>query len=150
MNPESIIKGRIAEHIVELLLEDSGYKVIRIAQEGLLINVAREATQKLSHSDSAGKITTAPSFAVVDKKGKDVALVKVKFRGEKSKGGNIAHGIGQLQKYWPEAMLVVVSEKKPNFIAVSKTGNEKPIEESFPLIKKESLAGFEGLVEKFF
>lgn len=39
VNPEALIKGRIAESLVELLLEESGYKIIRIAREGLLIGV---------------------------------------------------------------------------------------------------------------
>ena len=149
MNNESLIKGRIAEYIVELLLEENGYKVVRIGQDGLLSPVIRKDTKKLNKADSAGKITTAPSYAVFDSKGTSVVLTKIKFKSEKSKGGNIAHGLGQLQKYWPEAKLVVVSSKAPYFL-IFQTSKEEPIEVIFTQIKKQSLKDFERVVKKFF
>jgi hypothetical protein len=149
MNIESLIKGRIAECIVELLLEESGYRVVRIGREGLLVNVNREYTRKLNKSDSAGKITTAPSFAVFNNNSKIVILLKVKFRGMKGNGRNIAHGLGQLQEYWPEAILLVVTSNSPYFSVVDNKHNGNSINKIFPLIKKESLVYFGGLIKKF-
>ena len=143
------MKGGIAEHIVEILLEQSGYTVMRVGREGLLAGVPRSQTAALNKSDSAGKITTAPSFAVFDKKGNQVTLVKVKYRSEKSKGRNISHGLKQLVNYWPEAALVLVTPTPPCFRVVLGEGKELPIEELFSQIKKETLIEGIGLVTKF-
>lgn len=148
MNQESLIKSRIAEQIVELLLKESGYEVVRIAQEGLLVNIDRRLTKSLNQSDSAGKITTAPSFAVFDKK-QEVSIVKIKFKSDKASGRNISHGIGQLQKYWPEAILLVVTNNAPYFFAMLNEDTKEDITKIFSAIKKQSLAEFGGLVKKF-
>ena len=147
-NPESLIKGRIAESLVELLLEEGGYKIIRIAREGLLNGVNREDTRLFLKSQSAGQVMTAPSFVVLDKKGENVALVKVKFISAKSRGSNISHGIGQIRKYWPEALLVVVAAEKPRFSVIDRNQKRVSIEQAFPQIKKESLSQFEGMMQK--
>ena len=149
MNSESLIKGGIAEHIVEVLFEQSGYTVMRIGREGLLASIPRSQTKALNQSDSAGKITTAPSFAVFDKKGTQIKLVKVKYRGEQSRGRNVSHGIKQLVNYWPEAILVLVTPLVPQFRVVLGEGQEVPIGEVFPQIKKETLTEGIGLVRKF-
>jgi len=149
MNAESLVKGGIAEHIFEILLEQSGYTVVRIGREGLLMGISRSQTGALNQSDSAGKITTAPSFAVFDKKGNRVTLLKVKFRSEKSRGRNISHGLKQLTNYWPEAALVLVTTVSPHFRVVLGEGQEVPVEEFFLQIKKETLAQGVGLVKKF-
>jgi len=148
VTPEALIKGRIAEHLMELLLTGAGYRVVRIAQEGLLVNISREEAN-LNKSKAAGRLTTAPSFAVFDKKGGQVALIKVKFRGESSSGRNVAHGIGQLLEYWPEAHLVLVTTVDPYFRVVDVNSSEYEIGTLFPMIKKTALAGFGGLVKKF-
>jgi len=149
MNTESLIKNRLAEEIVELLFEESGYKIRRIAKEGLLMGIDRVNTANLLESNSAGKITTAPSFALLDKKGSKVALLKVKFKSVEGSGRNISHGLGQLQKYWSDALLLVVTPQKPFFSIVYTVQSEEPLEKIFPL-KKETLTKFETLVEKFF
>ena len=148
MNVESLIKGKVAESAVELLLEQSGYKVVRIANDGLPLGLHRSDIGCLNQSNSAGKITTAPSLAVFDKKKGSVVLVKVKFKGAKSKGGNITHGITQLIKYWPEAILIVVTTEDPYFQLVRCPGESEDIESIFPQIKKETLSGFGGTVKK--
>lgn len=150
MNAESIIKNRIVESITEFLLKESGYSVIRIAQEGLLLGVARRSIVKLNKSGAAGKLTTAPSFAVFNKNGERVVLVKVKFKGEARSGRNIAHGIKQILEYWPEAELLIVSPKKPHFYFVDSAENTVPIEEKLLQVKKITIAKFEGLIVKFF
>lgn len=148
ITPEALVKGRLAEHLVELLLTDAGYKVVRISQEGLLINISREDAV-LNKSKAAGRLTTAPSFAVFDRKGVQVALIKVKFRGAESSGRNVAHGIAQLLAYWPEAELVIVSPEAPNFRRVQVDQLEESIDALFPRVKKTALSGFGRLVEKF-
>lgn len=146
VNPESLIKGRIAESFVELLFEESGYKVVRIAREGLLNGMSREDTRHFIKSQSAGQVLTAPSFVVIDKKGENVALVKVKFKAAKSRGNNIAYGVGQLKKYWPEALLVVVAADEPYFSVVDRNQKRTSIEQVFPQIKKQALVQFEGMI----
>jgi hypothetical protein len=148
MNQESLIKGRIAEQIVEFLLQANGYEVVRIAQEGLLINLDRRLTKNLNQSDSAGKITTAPSFAIFDKKGK-VVIAKVKFKGDKASGRNISHGLQKLQKYWSEAILIMVTNNSPYFFVILNEDTKEDIIKVFSAIKKQSLAEFGGLVKKF-
>ncbi len=148
INPDSLIKSRIAESLTELLLEGSGYRVVRIAREGLLNGISREDTRLLLKSQSAGQIMTAPPFVVLDKKGENVALVKVKFVSAKSRGTNITHGIGQIRRYWPETLLVVVAAEEPHFSVVDRNQDRVSIEQIFSQIKKETLAQFEGILQK--
>ncbi len=148
MNIISILKGRMAESIIELMLEESGYQVFRIAQEGVLLNLPFRNIRGLCKSNAVGKITKAPSFAVIDRKQKDIILIKVRFRGQSSAGRNIAHGIKQIQKYWPEAFLVIVNNKKPYFTLIDgPESKERAIESVFPHIKKETLRYYEGVVK---
>ena len=149
MNSEALVKGKIAEATVELLLEANGYNVRRISREGILGAISRADILNLNQSDSAGKITTAPSLAVFDKKGKNVILTKIKFRGSIAKGRNISHGVKQLLAYWPEAVLVVVTLDSPTFRVILTSGEERPIEDLFSQITKNSLEEFERIVEKF-
>ncbi len=150
MNAESLIKNGIAEHTVALLLEESGYDVMRIAREGHLVGIPRSFTRQLRQSDSAGKLTTAPSLAVFDKTGKEALLVKVKYRSTKSAGRNISHGIKQLVEYWPEAILVLVTLERPHFRAViSDDGEEKAFEEVFSKVRKTTIASYGKTVLKF-
>jgi hypothetical protein len=81
--------------------------------------------------------------------GENVVLVKVKFKGAKSSGRNIAHGIGQLQEYWPEAVLLIVTPVAPYFRIANSDGVERTMEKIFPSIKKEALLRFGEMVKKF-
>ena len=142
MNIEAIIKGRIAEHLVEFLLQESGYRVVRIAQEGLLLGVARGDIVKLKNPKSNERVLLAPSFAIFDKKGTMFKLIKVRYRGIRSRGGNVASGFIQLQRYWPEALLVVVTQQGPYFGVMVGKEEQVSIEKIFTLIKKETLSLF--------
>ncbi len=148
MNITSILKGRIAESIIDLMLEESGYQVFRIAQEGVLSNLPLRNIRDFCKSNAVGKITKALSFAVIDRKQKDIILIKIRFRSQNSTGRNIAHGIKQIQKHWPEAFLVVVNDKKPYFTLIDgPKSKERVIENVFPRIKKETLRYYEGVVK---
>lgn len=148
MKIESLIKNGIAEHICEILLEQAGYVVVRIGRQGLLGHISRSLTHSLNKSDSAGKITTAPSFAIFDENGSQITLVKIKYRGQKSKGKNISHGLKQLVDYWPEAIMLLVTSESPYFQVMSHREEELPIEKYFPEIKKSLAEGIE-MVKKF-
>lgn len=149
MNKESLLKGRIAECIVETLFEENGYLVQRLGYEGLLLGISRNLVKKLDKTSSGGKITTAPSIAVFDNKGTRVTLLKIKFKGPKSKGGNIYHGFQKLQEYWPEALLLVVDVEDPCFNLIIGSEQQVGVEKYFPNITKNSLQEAEGLVKKY-
>ncbi|MEX0650391.1 MAG: hypothetical protein WD200_05305 [Candidatus Andersenbacteria bacterium] len=149
VTPTSIIKSRIAENIVELLLEESNYKVTRIGTEGLLSGINRRDANKFNQSDAANQLKASPSFVVIDKSGRGVALLKIRFRGARSRGGNIDYGVGQLQEYWPAAQLVVVSAIEPHFTVMTSTDKSAPIEEAFTQIKQKTLAQCRELIQKF-
>lgn len=149
MNIPAIIKNRISEHIIEFLLQESGYRVKRLGQEGFLNIVDRENYQYMDKSDAAKKLSTVPSFVIFERKSKAVYLVKIRFSKHPEKGRNISYGIKQLLEYWSESILILVTKDKPYFRAINWKEEQFKLEDLFPKIKKETLKEFEKLVEEF-
>lgn len=80
MSTDNILKGRIAECIVEELLREAGFKVFRFGYENVLQYLTYK---KLSKQDFYAKlIRDLPDFILVDEKDGDVEVypLEVKFR----------------------------------------------------------------------
>src|SRR3989338_9976381 len=79
MNPESMLKGRMAETLTEELLRQSGNAVYRFGYEAIVQNLAQLANSFDRYSEVGERIRAIPDFNIVDKNGKP-DFVEVKFR----------------------------------------------------------------------
>lgn len=81
MDPKSIIKGRIAEAIVEELLRSSGNKVYRFGYESILQNLTQTDSRFHRYGGNAEQVRSIPDFVVVNSEGQSF-FVEVKFRAD--------------------------------------------------------------------
>jgi hypothetical protein len=77
----SIIKGRIAEAIVEELLRSSGNQVYRFGYESILQNLTQTDSRFDRYSRNGEQVRSIPDFVVVNSEGRSF-LVEVKFRAD--------------------------------------------------------------------
>lgn len=78
-NPESMLKGRMAETMVEELLKRSGNTVYRFGYEAIMQNLTQIKKNFDLHSDAGEKIRAIPDFIVINTKG-DPVFLEVKYR----------------------------------------------------------------------
>lgn len=116
MNPESIIKGRIAETIVGLIFEDAGYSVFRYGHENMPQSLIQYCLPKIGKGlPATERILTTPTFIIIGNKNQ-TTFIKIKFQKDVKSGGNIKWGIEKLAYYWPETNLIIVRSKPPYFL----------------------------------
>ncbi|MPZ78676.1 MAG: hypothetical protein GEU77_19420 [Deltaproteobacteria bacterium] len=112
MEPENIIKGRIAEAIIEELLRTSGNKVYRFGYESILQNLIQTDSGFDRHSRNGEQVRSIPDFVVVNPNGRSF-FVEVKFRSDPVWLIK-APLLKQLKEYW-QAKLILVTITKPYF-----------------------------------
>ncbi len=102
---ESMIKGRIAETLIEELFLSLDYNVFRYGMENTVPGVMK--LLKNVRSDVADNIRRMPDFVVQHPERKDVYFVEVKFRASES------FSLKDLPKDYPftNAYFIVVSKK---------------------------------------
>ena len=106
----NVVKGRIAETLVEEMFKNSGYKVYRFGYEAILQNISQSHI-KLQDSETKEKIRSIPDFIVVSPKG-SIQLIEVKY----SSSGKLNRS--ELQKYldfWSESRIIIVTPNEPHF-----------------------------------
>ena len=79
MNPESMLKGRMAESLVSEILREAGNQVYRFGYESTLQNLTQVEKVFDSKSDIGEKIRSIPDLLVINKKGEPF-FIEVKFR----------------------------------------------------------------------
>jgi hypothetical protein len=81
LEPENVIKGRIAEALVEELLRRSGNKVYRFGYESILQNLTQTDSgfDRHSRNGNGEQVRWIPDFVVVNSSGTSFFL-EVKFR----------------------------------------------------------------------
>lgn len=146
----SILKGRIAETIVEEMLVKSEYKVYRFGYEGLLQNLAQ--VDRMKNSSVSDKIRSMPDFVVIDKDG-NASFVEVKF----SKSGVVGNKWkNRVKDYWGDGRLILVTLKKPYFWIsrieeyLNKNELYKLHEDKFIKVDKKLVDKYSFFVEKYF
>ena len=77
--PANIIKGKLAENLVEQLLKTSGCRVYRLGSDAVLENVVQLEDEFDKDSELGKKIASIPDLMVMGQREKPV-LVEVKFR----------------------------------------------------------------------
>lgn len=156
-DPENMLKGRMAETLVEDLLKQSGNSVYRFGYEAILQNLTQIQQNFDRYSDAGERIRAIPDFIVVDYVGKPIFL-EVKFRWDGKPHREDVERFKKIETFWNARMILVNCVEKPYFriidppyLDVSTTlFNWKPLcDDSVWSIDKNVYAHFESLVEKY-
>jgi hypothetical protein len=156
MNPESMLKGRMAESLVEELLRKCGNQVYRFGYEAILQNLTQIQKSFEAHGETSDRIRAIPDFIVIDKTGKPIFL-EVKFRGDGKLHDNDKDRLNRIKDFWNAKIIFVNRVNKPYFkisnppyIGANGDVECKPlIEETEWGIDANSYDEFEKLVEKY-
>jgi hypothetical protein len=81
VDPANIIKGRIAEAIIEELLRASGNKVYRFGYESTLQNLVQTSSEFDRKTKNGQRVSSMPDFIVINADGSPF-FVEVKFRSD--------------------------------------------------------------------
>lgn len=116
-----MIKGRIAETLIQELFLSLGYNVFRYGMENTIPGIME--LLKGVRSDVAQEIRRMPDFVMQNPKTKDVYFVEVKFRA------NEEFGLKHLPKNYPyeNAYIILVSKKHIKCITVKELQEGKEI-----------------------
>ncbi|RLF50148.1 MAG: hypothetical protein DRN19_05080, partial [Thermoplasmata archaeon] len=152
---ENILKGRMAESLVEELLKKCGNKVYRFGYEAVLQNLTQLEEPFDRDSEMGRRITSIPDFIVVNKK--KIFLVEVKYRTELTIYEKDLKKLKIVEEFW-QAKIIWVTLAKPYFrISFPPYFDEKgrlnliPIENDVDLeIIPDVLEEFNKLIEKYY
>ncbi len=156
INPESMLKGRMAETLVEELLRKSGNAVYRFGYEAILQNLS-QIQQNFDRNTEAGeRIRAIPDFIVIDVNGNPI-FVEVKFRWNGKAHDDDKKRLKRIQDFWNAKIIFVNCSAKPFFqisdppyLGADGSLICKPlIEETAWKIDKAAYEEFEGLVSKY-
>lgn len=164
MEPENILKGKIAESLVEELLKKNGDRVYRFGSETVLQNLTQLGKGFDRESEVGKKISSIPDFIVISQQ-KTPIFVEVKFRTDpEALEEELLLEKEYLEKFW-EAKIILVTTKKPYFRVLSPPYFQKEKREGWPIpifrwqpiegdldlgIDTEILKNFEKLVKKYY
>lgn len=165
MDPQNILKGKIAENLARELLEKNGIHVYSLGQKKLLEELEQAEDCFEWESKAGKKISSIPDFIVFTKKGKPY-FVEVKFRSDpESLEEVLLIEKEYLEKYWEAKILIVTPKEKPYFRIVSPPYFSKSKKEGWPIpvfnwlaleddpdfkINPKTIKEFEILVEKYY
>lgn len=116
-----MIKGRIAETLIQELFLSLGYNVFRYGMENTIPGIME--LLKGVRSEVAQEIRRMPDFVMQNPKTKDVYFVEVKFRA------NETFSLKDLPKGYPyeNAYIILVSKKRIKCITVAELQEGKEI-----------------------
>lgn len=138
MNPESMLKGRMAETLVEELLRQSGNTVYRFGYEAIVQNLAQLEESFDRYSDVGERIRAIPDFIVIDRKGKP-DFVEVKFRWKPELHKNDYLMLNKIRYYWDAKVIFVNCWEQPYFrVSDSPYFDKNKKLMSKPLIQEEN------------
>jgi hypothetical protein len=107
---DEMLKGRIAEVIVEEMLKEAGYQVYRFGYEWIIQNLPLDLPLK-NTTKNVKKIRNMPDFIVIDRDG-FAEFIEVKFRNARPKD---KQEFKDLAEAWPECKILFVFKTKPHF-----------------------------------
>lgn len=117
MNPESMLKGRMAETLVEELLRQCGNVVYRFGYEAIVQNLAQLEERFDRFSEVGERIRSIPDFIVVSRRGKP-AFVEVKFRWKSELHQSDYRMLENVKNLW-NAKVVFVNCWEPPYFRVA-------------------------------
>jgi len=150
MKPENILKGKIAENLIEEMLKKAGNKVYRFGSEEVLKNLIQSEKKLDRESDIGRKIGSLPDFIVISQSKKvpssppslshsessvneKAILVEVKFRTDpEALEEQLLLEKEYLEKFW-EAKIILVTIKKPHFRVLAPPYFIKEKREGWPI-----------------
>jgi|SRR3989338_5900496 len=155
-DPESMLKGRMAETLVEDLLKQSGNSVYRFGYEAILQNLTQIQQNFARHSDAGERIRAIPDFIVIDINGNPIFL-EVKFRWDGNPHEEDRQRLQRIGEFWDAKIIIVNRTEKPYFRITTKPYFDKNnslickslLEETSWKIDKAVYDKFEALVEKY-
>lgn len=115
---ESMLKGRMAETLVEELLKKSGNTVYRFGYEAIMQNLVQIKQSFDAHSDAGERIRAIPDFIVIDKNGEPI-FVEVKFRWNGMLHEDDQLRLKRISNFWSAKIIFVNSTKAPFFMVSS-------------------------------
>ena len=164
MQPENVLKGKIAKNLAEELLKRAGNKVYHFSPDFALQNLIQAEKQFDRESEVGKKIFSVPDFIVISQMKKPI-FVKVRFRtNPEALEEELLLEKEYLEKFW-EAKIVLVTTKKPYFRVLSPPYFRKEKKEGWPIpvynwqqietnldfgVKYSLLKKFEKLVKKYY
>lgn len=117
-NAEDLLKGRMAEALVEELLKSSRIKVYRFGYESVLQNLTQFGGTFDRQTEVGQQIRSIPDFLVLNKTGKPF-FVEVKFRSDPEwKFDDGITVLRNIERFW-KAKVIVVTLQKPYFRVAS-------------------------------
>ncbi len=156
MNPESTLKGKMAESLVEGILREAGNQVYHFGYESTLQNLTQIERVFDRHSEIGERIRSIPDFLVVNKKGEPF-FVEVKFRWHREWHKNDFEMLDLLNGFWRPIIIFVNCYEKPYFLIIKPPYYDKnkklkgwPLEKADYLdISKAIIERYTDLVEKY-
>ncbi len=113
-SPEKMLKGRMAETMVEELLKKSGNAVYRFGYEAIMQNLTQLKRNFDAHSDAGERIRAIPDFIVIDIKGNSTFL-EVKYRWNGLLHDEDLERFKKIKDFWNAKIIIVNSFKQPFF-----------------------------------
>ncbi len=111
---ESMLKGRMAESLVEELLKGSGNKVYRFGYESIVQNLTQYGEAFDSNTEVGEKIRAIPDFIVVNEYGIP-EFVEVKFRWNGKPTKDDKARFEKLARFWNAPVVLIRCNEKPYF-----------------------------------
>lgn len=163
MNPENVLKGRMAEALVNELLRQAGHHVYRFGYEAVLQNLTQIEQKALyGDSDIVRQIRSIPDFLCV--KDNKPFFVEVKFRSvwkyqfdknTKEDRDDIAQ-LERINQFW-KAKVIFVTVVKPYFRILRPPYFDTDLKVTFSSVEDDKdlditvdiLPEFNRLVEKY-
>ncbi len=157
MDPENLLKGRMAETLVDELLRGCGNKVYRFGYEAILQNLTQIENAFDGETEVGQQIRAIPDFIVLNQSGK-LFFVEVKFRTDPEWKYNYGIQIlRRIEKFW-KAKVIMVTVQRPYFRIASPPYFDEKNEPRFEELDKDQdlnvtsieLEKFSPLVENYF
>ena len=109
-----MLKGRMAETLVEELLRKSGNVVYRFGYEAILQNLTQIQKSFDLHSEAGERIRAIPDFIVIDTDGNPI-FVEVKFRWNGKPHEDDKVRLERIRNFWNAKIIFVNCSEKPFF-----------------------------------
>jgi len=113
-DPENMLKGDMAQSLVENLLRAVGNQVYRFGYESILQNLTQVDRVFDRYSDEGEQISSIPDFLVVNKKGRPI-LIEVKFRWNGMWQKDDIQKLKNVKDFWKAQIILVNCASKPYF-----------------------------------
>jgi len=132
-NSENIIKGKLAESLVEQLLKAIGCRVYRLGSEAMLENIVQLEDEFNKDSSLGKKIASIPDFVVMGNREKPI-FVEVKFRTDpESLEEELLLEKESLERFWEAKIVLVTAKEKPYFRVLTPPYFSKEKREGWPI-----------------